>query len=515
MTKLDYKPFARTSAPPEHEGLETRLGKAAARSRGGHEWRVKVYDDEKGMSNDMRAVKLSPTNVQRPIVMAGEDRRRVVFCLFSPAEPHTSSMAVADVVASLVSSIDGDDTRVVLDMANMTAGGRDHVLALLTRVSKACFRIQHVESSRKAGRRQNSAVLHFAVPPSVPALELQRRMECMYMASAIENAPANHAAPETVAGWLSGWFKKLPGVDVRILRQRDLVRERMNLVNAVGAGAASPPCVLVLRKRFKPSGKVVALLGKGVVYDSGGLSIKTWSGMYGMHGDKSGAAVAAAVFHHAVAHMDVTHEPYNVGELVAIIPLVENAVSGSSMRPNDVYTAANGKTVEIVDTDAEGRLILADALAYSARHKPDVIIDFATLTGTGELMHPDIAACYFTPSETLHAAVERAADATGERCWRMPKWTEDAMMYVQSNVADLKNAGFGAQADGYLAALFMHQFVPEGAEWVHIDVSKNQVTSGGPFVGTCVQLGIELVKEVGRDGAKKTRARRGPRTSRG
>jgi leucyl aminopeptidase len=447
------------------------------------------------MQASMRALKLRNANVLRPVIVAGKNPVRTMFCHYDHERRHVSASDIADAVASIA-----DDGLVLVDMK---AVSEESVLQLLTQIAKACFvfRPHPVpttgnHSRHKPSNSMGKDILFEVAGDQGP--QLQKRIECMYMAASIQNVPANVATPEVVAAHLAAWFAKTKGVQATILRQHDIVKEGMQLVNAVGSGASAPPCVLVIRAKRSRAGPTVALLGKGVTYDSGGLSLKPQPAMYGMHGDKSGAAIAAAVFHHAVTHM----AELPCGELVAVIPLVENAVSGSSMRPNDVYTAANGTTVEIVDTDAEGRLILADALAYSARFKPHVAIDFATLTETGSLMHPDLAACYFTANEGLHTAIQHAAACTGERCWRMPAWTEDGDRHIVSEVADLRNAGWQVQADGYLAALFMLQFVPRGAAWAHIDVSRNQATDGGPFVGTCVQLGIQLLEDMLTQGIK-------------
>ena len=234
-------------------------------------------------------------------------------------------------------------------------------------------------------------------------------------------------------------------------------------------------------------------MGKGVVFDAGGLNLKPPSAMTGMHGDKSGAAVVGAIFGNMAGKMAAAGI-----RLVALMPMVENTISGSAMRPGDIVKACNGLTVEIGDTDAEGRLILADALAYAGKEYPGAscMIDFATMTGYGTTIHHDLAAVFYTLDDALSKRVIEAGDAMGERVWRMPPWSEYAYL-TGSKVADVRSYGWGTQDDGFMASLFLGRFIHASCKsWMHVDISKNTLSgdeSDTPFIATGVALGVELL----------------------
>ena len=186
--------------------------------------------------------------------------------------------------------------------------------------------------------------------------------------------------------------------------------------------------------------------------------------------------------------------------LVALVPLVENVASGSATRPGDIVKSHSGKTVEILDTDAEGRLILADALSYARRYRPDYVFDFATLTSWSAKIHCDTAAVFFTASDKLAALVEDIGEEVGDRVWRMPKWL-DYMSYCQSDVADLKNADLTidgcTSGRGFMAAMFMAHFVPHRLlreRWVHFDIGHN--IDDHLMNANSMQLGIELIHRL-------------------
>jgi leucyl aminopeptidase len=188
-------------------------------------------------------------------------------------------------------------------------------------------------------------------------------------------------------------------------------------------------------------------------------------------------------------------------DLIAVLPFVENLVNEKAVRPGDILTAYGGTKVEVVDPDAEGRLILADALAYVGEEfKPDVIVDIATLTKTAALVHPDVTAMFYAEDPKLAELVRVAGETTGERTWQMPPWPEHAY-HVSSSVADVRNYGWESHAGGFMAAMFLRHFVPESCgpkRWIHIDLSKNTQNdaSAVPFVGCGVALGIEIVKNL-------------------
>jgi leucyl aminopeptidase len=235
---------------------------------------------------------------------------------------------------------------------------------------------------------------------------------------------------------------------------------------AVGAGSAQEP--KLVRLELGETGPVVALVGKGVTFDTGGISIKPAKELDEMKYDKCGACTVLAVCR-AVAALDLPIR------LSAYLPLAENMLDGRSYRPGDIVRCYNGKTVEIVNTDAEGRMILADALAWAAEEEPDVLLELSTLTGASVIAVGQDAASLYTPDDRLAGSLLAAAEGTGERLWRMPLWPEfvDRMKGAH---ADLKNAS-GRWGSANTAAAFLSQFVGGLEHWAHLDIA------GGAYVG--------------------------------
>lgn len=250
----------------------------------------------------------------------------------------------------------------------------------------------------------------------------------------------------------------------KVLTKEECKQHGMNLVLAVGQGSSFEPFVLHLT--YKPaaaSGKIYALIGKGVTFDSGGLAIKTLEGMVDMKADMAGAAVALGTMA-ALSELQCPHEVH------AVIPLVENMVSGRSYRPGDIYRAMNGKTVEINNPDAEGRLIMADAMCYAAKFiKPSEMIDFATLTGACLIaLGPYVAGVMSNDAERVKHFLA-AAQNSGEDMWPLPL-PERLREYLKSDVADIRNSG-GVRLGGALTAgHFLKEFA-QGIPWIHVDIA--------------------------------------------
>jgi len=231
----------------------------------------------------------------------------------------------------------------------------------------------------------------------------------------------------------------------------------------VGQGSERPPRFLKLS--YEPRGRAtgrLALVGKGVVFDSGGLSLKTAGGMETMKTDMSGAAAVVATMS-ALRSLDVKTR------VTAYVPLVENMPSGNAIRPGDVLTIRNGKTVEVLNTDAEGRLILADALSFAVDDKADAIVDLATLTGACVVALGEKIAGLMTNHDGWSEQVRAAADRAGEPVWPLPLPT-DYRKQLDSEVADLRNIGTGGYGGALTAGIFLQQFVGD-RPWVHLDIA--------------------------------------------
>jgi leucyl aminopeptidase len=288
-------------------------------------------------------------------------------------------------------------------------------------------------------------------------------------ARTIANRPANVINPATLAGAAQDLARGLRTVRCTIFDEKKLRTLGMGGILAVGSGSRNRPRLIVLK--YSPAKKparglpTVALVGKAITFDSGGISIKPAADMDQMKFDKTGGiAVLATV--RALAELKL---PVNV---LGLIPSAENLPSGSSYRPGDIVTTYSGKTVEILNTDAEGRMILCDALAYAARQKCEVIVDIATLTGACMVALGASKAGLMSNDNDLAGGLQKAAEESGESVWRLPTGDEYAEE-MKSKIADLKNAG-SRWGGACTAASFLQQFVGT-AKWAHLDIAGMDV----------------------------------------
>jgi leucyl aminopeptidase len=276
------------------------------------------------------------------------------------------------------------------------------------------------------------------------------------------NEPANVLTTEAFAARLAGMAEL--GLAVEVLDEPDLRRLGMGALLAVGQGSAAPSKVVVMQWQGGAAGEApLALIGKGVVFDSGGISIKPAQGMEEMTMDMAGAAVVAGV----MRTLALRRAPANV---VGLVGLVENMPSGTAQRPGDVVRTMKGETVEVINTDAEGRLVLADVLWYAQqRFRPRALIDLATLTGAIVIALGHENAGLFANDDALAEAFLAAAGAEGEGAWRMPLGPGYDKL-LKSAVADMKNVG-GRPGGAVTAAQFLQRFVEEGRPWLHLDIA--------------------------------------------
>jgi len=318
--------------------------------------------------------------------------------------------------------------------------------------------------------------------------------EAANLARDLVNEPANFMTPSHMAETAEQLAKSY-GLEVSVLERNQMAELGMGALLGVAQGSQQPPKFIILNYKGGNSSEVdLALVGKGITFDSGGLSIKPAERMAEMKGDMAGgASVIAAIT--AIARLKLK---INV---TAIIPATENLPSGSSLKPGDVLTAINGKTIEVLNTDAEGRLILADALGYARKLDARFIIDVATLTGACWIALGDICTGAFTNNQELADKVIAAGAEAGEFIWQMPMYDEYKQQ-IKSEVADIKNVG-GRHGGAITAAKFLAEFVDE-TPWVHLDIagpSQSEKERGylvkgasGVPVRSLVNLAHKLVK---------------------
>ena len=317
--------------------------------------------------------------------------------------------------------------------------------------------------------------------------------EAVNYARDLVNTPPSALPPEEIAQQALEAVGKLP-VRVEVWDEDALARDEFGGILAVGQGSANPPRLIRLEYSPKGAKKTVALVGKGVTFDSGGLSLKPPKAMETMKCDMSGAAaVIAAVT--ALARMKAKVK------VIGWIPTVENMPGGRAQRPGDVITIYGGRTVEVLNTDAEGRLILADALVAASEEQPDLIVDAATLTGAQVVALGDRTSGIMSNDDDLRAAIYETAKRAGETMWHMPI-PEESRGTLDSPIADIKNIGDGK--GGMLsAAAFLAEFVPEGTPWVHLDIAGPAFNEGGPYgytpkggTGAAVRTFIQAAEDV-------------------
>jgi leucyl aminopeptidase len=314
------------------------------------------------------------------------------------------------------------------------------------------------------------------LPQSLDREDLERVVEAVTLVRDLVNTPANDMGPadlEEAARTLAAKH----GAGARATVGDDLLRENFPLIHAVGRAAARQPRLIDLTWGDVDDPRIT-LVGKGVCFDSGGLDIKPESSMLNMKKDMGGAATALAL-----AHMIMSRKLRL--RLRVLIPAVENSISGAAFRPRDIYTSRKGITVEIGNTDAEGRLILADALTLADEDNPELIFDFATLTGAARVaLGPDVPP-FFTDDDQLADRLMAHAAAENDPLWRLPLWRPYDEM-LESKVADINNVGSGGQAGAITAALFMRRFV-SAKSWAHFDVFAWSPRSrpGRPEGGDC------------------------------
>jgi leucyl aminopeptidase len=355
----------------------------------------------------------------------------------------------------------GDDP-FVLGVAPLKLAARDYVVAsspdgwsgeeMALAWALGAYRFERYKAAERAPAR-------LVAPPGANLAETARVADAVWLVRDLVNTPAGDMGPEALES-AARELAKIYGATVKVIAGEKLLKEDFPAVHAVGRAAAEAPRLIELEWGEKDAPKL-ALVGKGVCFDTGGLNIKTGDTMRLMKKDMGGAA-------HALGLARLVMDGKLPVRLHVVVPAVENAVGAGAFRPGDILKSRAGLTIEVENTDAEGRLVLADALTRAAEGAPDLVIDFATLTGAARVaLGPELAP-YYANQEKLADALEKAARAARDPVWRMPLWSGyDAQL--DSPIADLKNQGSTAFAGSIVAALFLKRFVKE-LPWIHFDI---------------------------------------------
>lgn len=309
----------------------------------------------------------------------------------------------------------------------------------------------------------------------------------------LTRALVNRNADDTKAGDLvavaKGLAVKYPSIQCHVLGKKELEKEKLGLLLAVNRGSDHDPALIVLNYKGDPkSSDKTAVVGKGITFDTGGLNLKPTGGIETMRIDMAGAAAVLGVIG-AAASLGVKKN------IIGVIATAENAISASAYKPGDVYISHSGKSVEISNTDAEGRLVLADALSYVQKHySPDRIIDLATLTGGIVVAIGEEATGLFCNDPKMTEKLKKAADHTGERVWEMPLYPEYAKA-LKSTIADMKNSSTGRKASPCMGAIFLEQFIEKKTPWAHLDIAGTAYLSeSNPYYPSfATGVGVKLV----------------------
>jgi leucyl aminopeptidase len=362
--------------------------------------------------------------------------------------------------------------------------------AVVTGTILASYRFDRFKSEDNDAARLESLTLLAPIEVAAAAERARVSASAQNRARDLQRTPANFATPTALAERAKEIAAGSDALSAEVFGRAELEEKGMGGILAVSQGGPQDPKLIVLRYAGGGSGPKLAFVGKGVTFDTGGISLKPGAGMHEMKMDMSGAAAVLE----AVAAIAELALPL---DLVAVVPSTENMPSGTAIKPGDVITQYNGTTVEVNNTDAEGRLILADALAYAAEQGAEQIVDLATLTGAVVIALGSTYAAVISNDDALAEEVIRAGAETGELAWRLPLHPEYKEL-MKGTVADLSNLGKQRKAGTITAGSFLEEFVGE-TPWAHVDIAGTAWDVGREYVGKDASgFGVRLLVELAR-----------------
>ena len=426
-----------------------------------------------------------------------------------------SFLDVIDALDSMTGKLDSKAAkRVRLDVSGLTDTVRR---TLVGRLAKMVFRTEeYISDPREVQRRRKTEKVFVAVDKIGKRAfweDMIARTRSGDLARNLSSAPSNLAFPAKFCEIVTREFQRFEAdrYKIEVLDEHDIARMHMGGLQHVGKASVNPPRILVIETDLNPSASSATpsttstcLVGKGITFDTGGINLSSPRDMRMMHMDKMGGSVVVGIVHYLLS---LPRAYFTRGErVVALVALAENMPGGNALKPRDIITSYNGKTIEVDNTDAEGRLVLADVFHYACeKYRPGNLLDFATLTGWSDQLFCDSSFSFFANDDRLARVVEEAGVRAGERSVRMPKYTGYAR-YSASTVADLKNdgytcSGFGSSAGaGYMAAMFLSHFVPKRLlpHWIHLDIANLQTQKNGAMLNNAnsVDTGFELMHHL-------------------
>ena len=412
----------------------------------------------------------------------GVKTARLVLAVAADAKPKSFKSAVAKGLSLLK---DGGAAHVAIAAAEGLQLESDHARVTVLAVADATYVFRLTKpSAPKAGSLKKVTLLSPAEQAAAVKAGIQQGQgiaEGVTLARELGNRPANHCTPSDLAAEARRLAKSSKSIKVEVLERPALEKLGMGSFLSVTNGSAQPPKFIVLRYEGATASQApIVLVGKGITFDTGGISLKPGAGMDEMKFDMGGAASVLGTFQ----SLALLAPKVNV---IGLIPTCENMPSGTATKPGDVVTSMSGQTIEILNTDAEGRLILCDALTYAERFKPAVVVDIATLTGACVIALGNLHSGLFSKDDELAGALLQAGQAAQDTAWRMPL-DDEYGEGLKSNFADLANVG-GREGGSITAAWFLSKFT-SAYRWAHLDIAGTAWKSGGAKGGTGRPVGL-------------------------
>ncbi len=463
---------------------------------------VNCYEDE--LSPDAKALDSVMNGQLQELLDSGEITGKVgsIFTIFKPHNLKARYLAVVGFGARAKASIDtlGKAVEVAAQWAKKTTA-ENITFSILSNCGKKSYSIPRIienishatyvsDKYKSVKSDQQPQIFTINVPAMTDevtnaftyGLALEKGID---FSKDLGNAPSNHLTPTDLSDVADDLAKKYDDLHCKILTESDIKRLKMGAIAAVAQGSVESPNFIILEYHGANNrdDAPIVLVGKGVTFDSGGISLKPGAGMDEMKYDMCGAATVLGTMK-SIAELKLA---INV---VALIPAVENMPSGSAIKPGDVVTSMSGKTIEILNTDAEGRLILCDALTYAEQYNPKAVINVATLTGAIIVALGHLPTGLFSNNQELADQIIECGNATSDRVWQLPIW-DDYQSKLDSPFADIANISSGRDAGSITAACFLSRFT-ENYPWAHLDIAGTAWNSGANKGATGRPVGLLL-----------------------